>query len=271
MASISTQAAEPGSGRLSALLWGALGVALFVAIWWLTAIRLGSFAVPTPPETFAAAFRLFAGGQAVPAILDTAGRVMLGFLLALGIGGGLGVVAGLLPPIRHMIGPLATMLLAVPPIAWIVLAVLWFGPSTPAVLFTVVVSLSTVPYLAALNGVATVDPRLLEMTRAFRLGVWHRIRVLYGPHLLTHLSPAAVAAFGLAWRLTLLAEVIAATSGIGSGLATARHTLDTAESFAWIGIVVLLFLGVRFGLLGPLERRLLPWKHAGLRSDIAHG
>ncbi|MEM6358256.1 MAG: ABC transporter permease subunit, partial [Pseudomonadota bacterium] len=162
------------------------------------------------------------------------------------------------------------MLLAIPPIAWIVLAVLWFGPTTPAVLFTVVVSLATVPYLAAVNGVATVDAKLSEMTRAFRLGTWQRIRVLYGPHLLMHLSPAAVSAFGLAWRLTLLAEVVGATSGIGSGLAAARSTLDTAESFAWIGIVVLLFLTVRFGVLGPLERRLSPRPHGGRRSIAGH-
>ncbi|MEM6356360.1 MAG: ABC transporter permease, partial [Pseudomonadota bacterium] len=144
-----------GATDRSAVLWGALGVTLFILLWWAAALRLGSFALPTPADTLEAGLRLFAGGRALPAILETGARVMTAFALALGLGGAMGVVAGLVPPVRHMIGPLATMLLAIPPIAWIVLAVLWFGPTTPAVLFTVVVSLATVPYLAAVNGVAT--------------------------------------------------------------------------------------------------------------------
>lgn len=251
---------DAGAERRRSIGWGALGIAIFVAGWWIAAQRLGSFALPGPVETLWAAFHLFESGRALPAILDTGARVLVGFLLTFGLGTCLGLAAGLVTPFRHMVGPIVTMLLATPPIAWIVLAVLWFGPSSPAVIFTVVVSLATVPYLAAMNGVTTVDAKLLEITQAFHLRRWQRIRFLYGPHLLSHLSPAAITTFGLTWRVTLLAEVVGAVSGIGSGLARARSTLETADSFAWIAIVVALFLVVRFGVLGPLERHLQPWR-----------
>ena len=249
------------------LIWGTVGLAVFVLLWFWGSTRLGPIALPSPLETGSAVVALVGDGRALTALAGTGFRVLTAFAVAIALGGGLGLAAGLLPPLRHAIGPLVTMLLAVPPVAWIVLALLWFGTGGVAVVFTVVVALLPIPFLAAVQGVRTVDPGLMEMARAFRLSLRSRLEEIILPHLLSHLLPAVVTTFGLAWKVTVMAELLGAREGVGSGLAGARANLDTAESFAWIAIVVTAFVAVEVGLIRPFLRRLQPWRQKDRSMD----
>lgn len=249
-----------GKGRGARLAWGGLGLAVLVLLWCWGSAWAGPLALPSPLETGRALVVLIADGRAASALADTGLRVLAAFAAAMGLGGAFGLVAGLVPPLRFAAGPLITMLLAVPPVAWIVLALLWFGTGGAAVVFTAAAALVPIPFLAAVQGVETVDPGLIEMARAYRLTLRQRLGEVILPHLLSFLLPAAVTAFGLAWKVTVMAELLGAREGIGSGLADARANLDTAEGFAWIAIVVAAFLVVEAGVIRPLHRHLEPWR-----------
>ena len=251
----------------SRLFWACIGFGVFGLLWAWGSTQLGPIALPSPLETAEALLALFADGKAIAALGDTGGRVLAAFAIAMVVGGGLGLAAGLVPPLRHAVGPLVTTLLAVPPIAWIVLALLWFGTGGVAVVFTVLVALLPIPFVAAVQGVLTVDPNLLEMGRAYRLSLGQRLREIILPHVLSCLLPAAVTAFGIAWKVTVMAELLGARDGIGSGLADARANLDTAESFAWIILVVGAFLLIEAAVIRPFYRRLEAWRRTDESSD----
>lgn len=242
------------------LVWGTVGLAAFGLVWAWGSAQLGPIALPSPLETGSALLTVLMDGRAFSALGDTGARVLTAFAAAMLLGGGLGLAAGLVPPLRHAVGPLVTMLLAVPPIAWIVLALLWFGTGGEAVVFTVLIALLPIPFVAAVQGVRTVDPELLEMARAYRLSLLQRLREIILPHALSCLVPAAITAFGIAWKVTVMAELLGARDGIGSGLADARANLDTAESFAWIVLVVAAFLAVEAVVIRPLHLWLEPWR-----------
>lgn len=248
--------------RVPAWAWGLLGLAVAVLLWGWGSTQLSPIALPSPIETAEALSRLTATGAAFPALAETGLRVIAAFSAALVIGGGLGLAAGFVVPVRAAIGPLVTMLLAVPPIVWVVLALIWFGTGSPAVIFTVFIAVLPIIFLAAVEGVRSVDPELSEMAEAFRMNRRQMLRHVTLPHLGSYLLPASITAFGIAWKVCVMAELLSAREGIGSGLADARANLDTAETFAWLIIVVSAFLLIEALVLRPLHRRLEPWRIA---------
>ena len=242
------------------VFWAVVGLGGLLLAWWWGSTMLGPIAMPSPGETAEALIAMVADGRALPALAETGLRVFAAFAGAMLLGSALGLAAGLLAPLRQAVSPLVTMLLAVPPIAWVVLALLWFGTGGAAVVFTTLVALVPIPFVAAVQGLRTVDPGLSEMAAAYKLSLGRRLRDIILPHLLSYLRTAAVTAFGLGWKVTVMAELLAARDGIGSALADSRANLATAETFAWIAIVVAAFLAIEAFVLQPLFRRLEPWR-----------
>ncbi|TFH85975.1 ABC transporter permease [Billgrantia azerbaijanica] len=245
--------------------WGGslTGVLLFVALWEWGSLAYGSFLLPGPRDALAALERLAREGEAVSAVWATAWRAMAGFALAALVGTALGILAGLSRTLGRALEPLSTVLLGIPPIAWIVLAILWFGSGAMATVYTVMATTLPVTFAGAQMGALTRDRRLQEMADAFRLPPLMRLFDVYLPHIVSYVFPALITALGVAWKVAVMAELFATEDGIGAGLAVARVNLDTAAAMAWILLVVALLIVAEHGLLRPLQRRMEPWRQAG--------
>ncbi|HWI62623.1 MAG TPA: ABC transporter permease subunit [Symbiobacteriaceae bacterium] len=244
---------------------GAVGLLGFFALWQLGAALTDPIILPSPMQTLTALGRLTAGGRVAQAALATAGHTLGGFGAAAAIGGALGLAAGLSTVLRRMWAPVVTILQGIPQIAWIVLALLWFGPSSSATpVFTVAVAVLPVIFAAVVSGVAATDRALVEMARSFRAPRSQLLTDLYLPHLISYLFPAVTAGLGIGWKVAVMAELMAgADSGVGAGLARARTNLEVAEAMAWIAVVVLMMFGLEYLILHPLRRRLEPWRERG--------
>jgi len=239
---------------------GPMGLALFLGLWHVGSLMYNPVILPSPFETARALVQLGAEGKLARAAADTGSRTLAGFGLALLLGGALGIAAGLWPAVRQLFGPIVTILQGIPPIAWIVLALLWFGTGGATPVFTVVVATLPVVFASAAEGVRTADRGLLEMARTFRAGTWMLLWDHYLPHLLSYLFPATVAGLGVAWKVAVMAELLATDTGIGAGLGNARVNLDTARALAWVALVVLLLAGFEYLVVRPLSRMLEPWR-----------
>ena len=108
--------------------------------------------------------------------------------------------------------------MGVPPIAWIVLALLWFGPDGPGAAFTVAVSILPLVFVAVLQGMNTRAAALDEMALLFRAPPLQRFTDLLFPQLLAQLLPAAASALGYAWKVCVMSEVMGSGTGIGGRL-----------------------------------------------------
>jgi NitT/TauT family transport system permease protein len=108
--------------------WGAISsLLLFMAVWEWGNQVYGDLVLPTPLAAFSTLGQLFASGEAWTELLITGWRAFAGFLLSVAVGSVLGIVAGLSMTASMMSRPIVTVLVGMPPIAWIVLALLWFG------------------------------------------------------------------------------------------------------------------------------------------------
>ncbi|THF56858.1 ABC transporter permease [Pseudothauera rhizosphaerae] len=251
---------------LPAYLWSGWGAAasllLCLALWEWAAGLYGDLILPDPRAALATLAGLFADGSAWPELLVTARRALAGFALALAAGSVLGVAAGLSMTAAMMARPVVTVLIGTPPIAWLVLALLWFGAGDGTPVFTVFVAAFPVVFVGALQGARTVDGQLAELAAAYRVPLPMRLADVYLPHVLSYLFPAWITALGISWKVVVMAELLATSDGVGAALAVSRAHLDTAATLAWILAVVGLLLAVEYLLLEPVKREVERWRGA---------
>jgi NitT/TauT family transport system permease protein len=248
-------------GPLATRRWlGFVGVGLFLLGWHLAALRYNPVILPSPYETALALAQLVRAGHVTTAALMTCLHVLAGFGAAVLLGSVLGTLAGSSVTVRQIIGPVVTIVQGIPPIAWIVLALLWFGMDGGTPIFTVAAATLPIVFMGALEGTRAVDRNLLEMGRVFQAPRRVLITDIYLPHLLSYLFPVVVAGLGIAWKVALMSELLAADRGIGALLGVARINLDTAAAMAWIAVAVLLMFTFEYLVLHPLKRALEPWR-----------
>ena len=147
--------------------WGAgASLLVFIALWELGAAYYGGLILPDPRTTFATLGQLLQSGQAWPELWITARRALTGLLLAVAVGSSLGMLAGLSMTAAMMARPWVTLLLGMPPIAWLVLAMLWFGAGDGTPVFTVFVACMPVVFIRDLRRPRTRDWHFKGMARA---------------------------------------------------------------------------------------------------------
>lgn len=252
-------------GRYVWSAWaGAAGLFCLAAIWQAGHEFYGSFILPSPLETLEALDAIMREDAFAQAARETAERSAVGFLMAVGFGTTAGAIAGYSFAAMRLMRPIVTVILGVPPIAWIVLALIWFGSTGGSAIATVVVAALPISFVGGLEGVATRDRALDVMARSFGAGPWLRFRTVTLPHLISYLFPAWTTTAGTAWKVTVMAELLSNSGGIGGELATARSLFDIPRVMALIVAVVIFALITEYALLHPLRDWLERWREAGL-------
>ncbi len=243
--------------------WGAIAsLLLMVTGWEIIAALYGPLVLPDPRSTFDTLYRATASGAAWPELAITARRALAGFAVAAAAGTVLGLAAGVSMTASMMSRPLVTVLMGTPPIAWLVLAMLWFGAGDGTPVFTVFVAGFPVVFVGAMQGARTLDNQLKSMAEAFRLPARMMFLDVYLPHVVSYLFPAWIAALGTSWKVVVMAELLSTQDGVGAALAVSRSHLDTAATMSWIVAVVGLLLAVEYLLLEPVRREVERWRES---------
>lgn len=253
-------------GRLGKFLWsawaGLAGLSLLAALWQFGHDAYGDFILPAPLATLQMTLDLLQQPQAWAIAFETARRALKGFILATLIGGTAGVIAGYSLATLRIARPILTVVLGVPPIAWVVLAMIWFGSTDGTIVTTVIVASMPIIFAGAAEGIATRDRGLDDMARAFGAGPIARLTTIGLRHLSAHFFPALILAVGMAFKVAVMAELLTSTGGIGSALAHARANLDMTMALAWILIAVMGLILVEYGLVHPIRSELERWREA---------
>jgi NitT/TauT family transport system permease protein len=276
MASISERLATR-AGRAGRFLWsgwaGVAGLALVAAAWQAAHEAHGAFVLPAPLDTLRAAARLLADPGHRADALDTLARALQGFALAGGAGAAAGLACGHSAAAMRAARPVLTFVIGVPPIAWIVLALIWLGSGEPTVIATVSIAAAPILFAAGAEGAATRDRGLDDMARVFGANAPQRFATLGLRQAAAHLFPAAVLALGTAVKVAVMAELLTSAGGVGGALATARANLDVAEAVAWVLIAVGGLTAAEALLIAPLRAEAERWREAarpwGVKREAA--
>lgn len=241
--------------------WGAVtSLLLACALWEAGGQVYGDLILPGPMATLARLSSMFESGMALPELAISAWRALYGLGLALAVGTVLGLVAGRSMTAAVVSRPLVTVLLGMPPIAWLVLAMLWFGMGDATPVFTVFIACFPIVFAGAMQGSRTVDNRLRDMARSFRLSRWMMVTDVHLPHVASYLFPAWITALGMSWKVVVMAELLTTVDGVGAALAVSRAQLDTATSLGWIVAVLGLLLAFEYLFLEPIKRHVERWR-----------
>ena len=226
---------------------GSSGLLLMLLGWQAVAARIGSLVLPTPLAVAARLPELIATPGTLGALATTAGHALGGLAVGGAAGLALGVAAGTAWPLGAALRPVVTVLLGVPHIAWVVLALLWFGPQGLAPAFTVAVTCLPLLFMGAYHGMRARDPALAEMARVFALSPTLRLAEISLPQIATHVRAALGSATGMSFKVAVMAEVLSGGAGVGGHIATARAYLETDLVLAWIALTVALLLALEAG------------------------
>ncbi len=248
-----------------AYLWSGWGAAsallLFTAFWEFGHQVYGSLILPSPVETMQALAALYHEGIATPAAATTAKRAMAGFLMAVGFGSILGMAAGLSMTAARAMRPIVTVALGIPPITWVVLALMWFGMGGGSAVFTVVVTTLPITFAGAMMGTRTLDQSLRDMARCYHTPPLMMLWDVYLPHVLSYLFPAWITGLGMAWKIAVMGELLSTTDGIGGEMALTRISMDTAGTLALLILLLGMLMAVEYLMLEPIQRKLEPWRN----------
>ena len=237
-----------------------LGVAMAaVALWaWGSAV-FGEFMLPAPSAVFAQSFELLKQFQAAELGVSL-WRASAGIGIALVAGVSAGLLAGRFKTAMALLKPLITVLLAMPPIIWVVMALFWFGFGNPSVLFTVIILVAPLTFASAAAGMASVDKKNEELFDAYRLGRLKKIRYLYVPHLTGYLLSSISVAVAMGVKVVIMAELLGASEGIGARIADARAMLETSSVMAYVVLVIAFVSLFEYLFIKPLEILFMPWR-----------
>ena len=224
--SVPPRPASPGAEALAALCKAAipplLGIALFIGLWALVAAR--SEGLPGPLSTWYAALELFAdpfydnGPNDMGIgwnILNSLGRVGVGFGLAALIGIPLGFAIGRFAFLAGMLAPIISLLRPVSPLAWLPIGLLVFEAAGPASIWVIFISSIWPIILNTAAGVASVPQDYLNVARVLKLSEFKVLTRILFPAVLPHLMTGIRLAIGVAWLVIVAAEML--TGGIGLG------------------------------------------------------
>ncbi|MGP1560571.1 MAG: ABC transporter permease [Helicobacteraceae bacterium] len=239
---------------------GSLGsLFLLFGLWEAGHQLYGDLVLPSVLDTFAEIKHSFYALQ--EDIILTVKRGFGGFLLAGVFGSFLGLFAGFFVSARVLARPITTVILGMPPIAWIVLSMIWFGMNDFSVIFTVFVSSFPIVFLGALSATATLEGSLKEMAQSFGFTKKMLFFDLYLPHIFSYVFPSVVTSLGVSWKIVIMAELLSASDGMGAQLAIARSNLDSTGVFALVSIMIFALLLIEYGVLEPVKREVEAWRN----------
>jgi NitT/TauT family transport system permease protein len=143
---------------------------------------------------------------------------------------------------------------------WAIFAIIWFGLSAMTPIFVVLMTAFPLIVTNVWQGTQAVNADYVELAQALRLSRLKTLIKIYLPSVLPFFFSGARLAFSFGWRVSLVAETLGSSSGVGYRLKQASDLIQLDQVFAWTIVQVAMMLVIELGLLQPLERYLFRWR-----------
>ncbi|MGH7277030.1 MAG: ABC transporter permease [Candidatus Rokuibacteriota bacterium] len=234
--------------------------AVIVAVWSLLSWRYGAYVLPSPLSVVRGFGDILWSGEVWKHTGASLYRIFVGFGGAVLIALLMGLASFLSPRARGVVHDFLAILNSTSVFVWIVISIIWFGLSNWAPIFTTF--MITLPVVASniVEGVASVDRRLLEMGDVYRLSGREKFTAIVIPSTLPYLVAGMKVGFGLALKVSVVAEIFGVTSGIGYIMNYSREILETQMVFVWALVMILVMMATDTLVFDSISRRLARWR-----------
>ena len=240
-------------------------IAFFVLLFciWYLIVKVGqipSYILPAPQEVFDSFYYGFLKGGYTAAIFSSLLRVLIGYFMALGIG----IITGILLARYYILdvtfGRIILALQSIPSVAWVPLALLWFGITDSAVIFIIILEAVLPVTLSTKNAMKNIPSNLIRAAQTLGSRGLHLYQNVIIKAMIPELVTGLRLSWAFAWRALIAGELFISGSGIGQTLELGRSLADMAQVIAMIttiGVIGFLTENIFFG---TIEKRVrLAW------------
>jgi NitT/TauT family transport system permease protein len=238
-------------------------MALIIGVWWAAVVATGSVVFPTPWQVVTGTVELVRDGTLWEHIGASLFRVGTGFGLAVLVGVPLGLWMGWVRGAYVTLNPLFQMLRPISPIAWIPIAILWFGVGNVSPIFLIFLSSVFPMVVQTVNGVHTIEKRYLRAAANFGVSRATLFRQVVIPATLPQIIVGMRIGLGVAWLVVVAAEMIALRSGLGYLIIDSRNAGNRYD-LVIAGMIIIGLIGLLLdGLMRLLEgMKIVSWRYA---------
>lgn len=187
-------------------------------------------------------------------------RVGASFGLAILIGVPLGIGMAINITTRNLAEPFVRFLSPIPALAWVPLAILWFGLGDSAAIFIITLGAVFPIIFNTIQGVQDIDRHLVDAARMMGAGPLQVARRVMLPSLTPYLVTGFRNSMSNAWRVVVAAEMVGVPKGIGYMLTVGRGTGETGVTIVTIIVLGVVMLVVEQVIFEPLENRTRFWR-----------
>jgi sulfonate transport system permease protein len=251
--------------RRRRIIRGAIGILVLLAVWQAMSVAYNLQLILPPPLTVARTIfntltlnydqRWLYGPNIYEHLAASFVRAMSGFAIASALAIPLGLFVGRFRKVREYVDPVIRSLYPIPGIAWIPLAILWFGLGNTAVVFVVFIAEFFPLYFNTEAGARNINPILVDAARCFGARRLTLLRRVILPASIPYIITGMRIGLGGAWRMIVAGEMLASQSGIGSVLMESRYQFRANDlMMAMILISVVGYVTERL-IVGTLENK----------------
>ncbi|MCA6595332.1 MAG: ABC transporter permease [Pseudanabaena sp. M046S1SP1A06QC] len=217
--------------------------------------------LPAPSTVLAIINDLAKSGDLWKHIGITAYRVAIGFVIGVAIATVLGAITGYSKILHDLVDPLLQSLRSIPSLAWVPLFLLWMGIQETPRIALIAVGVFFPVYLSLMSGIRSVDRKLVEVGKIYRLSAFQLIKRVFLPATIPDYIVGLRSGLGLGWMFVVAAELTGASQGLGyllvDGQTTGRPELTIAS------ILLFAILGkLTDGAIALSSKKLLHWRDA---------
>jgi NitT/TauT family transport system permease protein len=238
-------------------------MAVLLTVWWVVVRMAGSVIFPTPWQVVTGTAELAADGTLWEHIGASLARVAAGFGIAVLFAVPLGLWMGRVHGAFATLNPLFQILRPISPIAWIPIAILWFGVGNASPIYLIFIS-SVFPMIVQTTvGVHTIEQRYLRAAENFDVSRARLFRQVVVPAVLPQIVVGMRIGLGVAWLVVVAAEMIALRSGLGYMIIDSRNAGNRYD-LVIAGMIIIGLIGLALdGLMRLLENwKWVSWRYA---------
>jgi NitT/TauT family transport system permease protein/taurine transport system permease protein len=238
--------------------WASLPALLIV--WCVAATRVPSYVLPQPWDVIAEAVRWIRSGdlgrQVGASLLRELGGFGAAAIAALAIGTGAALSRGF----RDFVGPLNSLFMAIPPIAWAPLSMIFFGLGYLSIVAVIFIAAAFPMAITIQEGVLAIHDGEVRAARTLGANRFQLLRHVYLPASLPFITAALRIGFSQAWRALVAAEMIGASQGIGWMVAMGGQTGNSSEVLLGVSLIGLTAWLMESLIFQRIERRYESWR-----------